>query len=191
MFSIMKIIAIPRTGNQSDVCLEPLNFGLAESPFGSMLLAWEPRGICFLCLGDSEESLIEQLLEQCSCEAIDLALHRDDDYAVSVSDVIFSSPAEGNDLTVVLAGTSFQLQVWQALEKTKLGQTLSYRELATLAGSPKAQRAVGSAMAANPVAYLIPCHRVIRGNGELGQYRWGSERKAAIQLWESARRAKS
>ncbi|MEK9951054.1 MAG: MGMT family protein, partial [Curvibacter sp.] len=83
-------------------------------------------------------------------------------------------------------GTPFQLKVWEALLRLPPGRRVSYTQLATLAGQPRAQRAVGSALAANTIAYLIPCHRVIRESGESGHYRWGDERKSAMLAWEVA-----
>ena len=77
--------------------------------------------------------------------------------------------------------------MWEALIHTEFGEVVSYRQLARQAGAPKAQRAVGSALAANSIAYLIPCHRVIRESGEAGHYRWGSDRKLAMLGWEAAR----
>jgi AraC family transcriptional regulator of adaptative response/methylated-DNA-[protein]-cysteine methyltransferase len=88
-----------------------------------------------------------------------------------------------------LKGTNFQIKVWEALLRVAEGELVSYRQLASAAGAPTAVRAVASAVAANPVAWLVPCHRVIRSSGVLGQYRWGPERKAALIGWEAARRS--
>ncbi|MDJ0806749.1 MAG: methylated-DNA--[protein]-cysteine S-methyltransferase, partial [Gammaproteobacteria bacterium] len=90
-------------------------------------------------------------------------------------------------LSVLLHGTNFQLKVWEALLQIGSSRIVSYSTLARMAGSPNAQRAVGSALAANRLAYLIPCHRVIRESGDVGEYRWGGQRKLAIQAWETAR----
>lgn len=83
-----------------------------------------------------------------------------------------------------LRGTPFQLQVWQALVHLPPGSLASYQQIAQHIGKPKASRAVGGAIAKNPIGYLIPCHRVIQATGELGQYRWDSTRKKALHLWE-------
>lgn len=88
-----------------------------------------------------------------------------------------------------LKGTNFQIKVWEALLRVPEGALVSYSHLASAAGMPAAVRAVASAVAANPVAWLVPCHRVIRSSGVLGQYRWGPERKAALIGWEAARRS--
>jgi AraC family transcriptional regulator of adaptative response/methylated-DNA-[protein]-cysteine methyltransferase len=89
-------------------------------------------------------------------------------------------------LSLWLSGTNFQIQVWRALMAVPFGCVVSYSQLATLMGRPKATRAVGTALARNPVAFLIPCHRVLRETGEFGTYHWGSERKAAMCGWEAA-----
>jgi len=85
-----------------------------------------------------------------------------------------------------LKGTNFQLQVWRALLKISLGDLTTYQGLAQAVGKPKAARAIGNAVGKNPVGFLIPCHRVIRGNGELGGYRWGQDRKAMLLGWEAS-----
>ncbi|MEJ1470098.1 MAG: methylated-DNA--[protein]-cysteine S-methyltransferase, partial [Candidatus Sedimenticola sp. (ex Thyasira tokunagai)] len=88
----------------------------------------------------------------------------------------------------LVRGTNFQVKVWQALLNIPQGYALTYGNIATWIGSPNASRAVGSAIGKNPVAYLIPCHRVIRGSGIIGEYRWGSDRKRAMIAWEAAHR---
>ena len=97
-----------------------------------------------------------------------------------------SDTEERPSLPLYLKGTKFQIQVWQALLKIPVGTAVSYGSVAQMIGNPKASRAVGSATGNNPIAYLIPCHRVIQQAGKLGQYRWGSSRKKAILGWESA-----
>ena len=92
-------------------------------------------------------------------------------------------------LPLLLRGTNFQIQVWQALLRVPAGALASYSQLAAAVGSPRAQRAVGSALAANRIAVLIPCHRVIRESGDFGPYRWGPARKCALLGWEALRAA--
>jgi AraC family transcriptional regulator of adaptative response/methylated-DNA-[protein]-cysteine methyltransferase len=86
----------------------------------------------------------------------------------------------------VLRGTNFQIKVWEALIQTQPGAVLSYSQMAQKIGQPQAQRAVGSALARNDMGYLIPCHRVIQGTGDTGQYRWRAERQIAMQAWEQS-----
>ena len=99
---------------------------------------------------------------------------------------IFSPKNEGTPLTLDLRGTNFQIQVWEALLRIPAGGLVAYNDIATAIGTPKASRAVGSAVARNPIPLLIPCHRVIRATGEFGQYAFGSARKKAILGWEMA-----
>jgi AraC family transcriptional regulator of adaptative response/methylated-DNA-[protein]-cysteine methyltransferase len=95
------------------------------------------------------------------------------------------SPASA-PLSVLVQGTNFQIAVWRALLAIPEGRLVSYRDIAAALGRPRAVRAVGSAIGSNPCGFLIPCHRVIRSNGELGGYRWGLTRKQAINAWEAA-----
>jgi AraC family transcriptional regulator of adaptative response/methylated-DNA-[protein]-cysteine methyltransferase len=87
---------------------------------------------------------------------------------------------------LLLRGTNFQIKVWEALIHTRPGDVMSYGQLASRIGQPRAHRAVGTALSRNDIGYLIPCHRVIQESGEVGQYRWGADRKRAIQAWEQA-----
>ena len=112
---------------------------------------------------------------------------RDDTHAARLIARIFPQIPQAGRLHLVLRGTNFQMKVWEAMLKIAPSQIVSYGQLASLVGSPKAQRAVGSAVAANSIAYLIPCHRVIRETGETGNYRWDSRRKAALLAWEASR----
>ena len=96
-------------------------------------------------------------------------------------------PTDSQNLILHLRGTNFQIQVWRALLRIPFGSLTTYQHLAQALGKPTAARAVGNAVGNNPVGYLIPCHRVIRGSGELGGYRWGLDRKAALIGWEAAR----
>ena len=160
-----------------------IGFGLASTPFGLALLGWTPRGVCHLVFCDGDESGQIALLES---RWPDSTLKRDDRAAARFSDRIFAGELERGKLHLVIRGTNFQLKVWEALLQVPPGRVVSYRQLAEIAGVPKAQRAVGSALAANTVGYLIPCHRVIRSDGHLGSFRWGVARKQAIQTWEAA-----
>jgi len=101
---------------------------------------------------------------------------------------IFHSKEAGGEksLSVWVSGSNFQIQVWRALLQIPFARLLNYQQLAAFLGRPKAARAVGNAIAHNPVAYLIPCHRVLRQSGDFGKYHWGAERKAALVVWEAA-----
>ena len=165
-----------------------LHSGWGDTPFGPALLGWTVRGVCHLVFETDTRDTHEAELRQ----HWPLAQHQPDDaQAQRWLDHIFSpSPQHGQSrpLPLLLCGSAFQLQVWQALLRLPSGHVVSYQALAQATGRPGASRAVGSAMAANTLGYLMPCHRVLRGSGESGHYRWGAERKLALLGWEAARR---
>jgi AraC family transcriptional regulator of adaptative response/methylated-DNA-[protein]-cysteine methyltransferase len=160
-----------------------LNYGQASTPFGTALIGWTTRGICYLAFlsNDLQEKQLELLNQWPNATSIE-----DHSGAENFSQTIFPTTPQSGKLHLLLRGTNFQIKVWEALLQTRQGQFLSYSQLAKTAGSPKAQRAIGSAVGANNIGFLIPCHRVIRESGESGHYRWGAERKQAIHAWESA-----
>lgn len=160
-----------------------LSHGWAGTPFGNALFGFGERGIYHLAFHDAVESAPVEALAQAWPAA---RLVEDPAGARALAGRVFAAPLERGRLNVVLRGTNFQLRVWRALLQIEPGQRASYAQLARLAGRPGANRAVGSALARNHIAYLIPCHRVIRGDGSSGEYRWGTERKLALQGWESA-----
>jgi AraC family transcriptional regulator of adaptative response/methylated-DNA-[protein]-cysteine methyltransferase len=164
-----------------------LTWGLGATPFGRALVVNSPRGICHLGFVEPGAG---------PGAAADLAerwprahLVRDDAAAQALLQGVFGTgPAAESRLRLWVAGSNFQVQVWRALLRVPPGGLLSYGALAAAAGQRGAARAVGSAVARNPVAWLIPCHRVLRETGEFGQYHWGAGRKRAICAWEAARR---
>jgi AraC family transcriptional regulator of adaptative response/methylated-DNA-[protein]-cysteine methyltransferase len=161
-----------------------LDYGIGPSPFGEALVAWTRHGICHVAFcGKAISPAIGELLDLWPAATA----ARDDMRAREMLGRIFPHTPERGKLHLLLRGTNFQIKVWEALMQSAPGERLSYSELAHRAGSPQAVRAVGSALARNHIAYLIPCHRVIRDSGEVGQFRWGSTRKLAMQGWESAR----
>ena len=163
-----------------------LRYGWAGTPFGHALLGFAERGIYHLAFHDAVgRAPIDALAQEWPAAR----LVEDGAGARDLAARVFAAPLERGQLNVVLRGTNFQLRVWRALLAIAPGQRASYAQLARIAGSPGAHRAVGSALARNHIAYLIPCHRVIRGDGSCGEYRWGAERKLALQGWESAQRA--
>ena len=159
-------------------------FGSAVTPLGNSLIAWTDRGICYLAFYDeTPEVYVKELMaEWPNAEFI-----RNDQDASDWANKIFINPELNQPLYLLLKGTNFQIKVWEALLRVSSGQLVSYSQLAGISGSPKASRAVGSAMAANKIGFLIPCHRVIRESGKLGHYRWGAERKSALQAWEACK----
>jgi len=155
-------------------------YGVGKSPFGLCQLGLSPRGICFLGFVSSPDEIAERLERICSRSA---KMTRNDAAIASIIIRAFAGPHHACALD--LDGTSFQLTVWRALEAIPPGQTRNYQEIAAACGRPAAVRATANAIAANPVAWLIPCHRVIRKDGNLGGYHWGPERKQAMLSYES------
>jgi len=162
-------------------------FGLHQSPFGDCLLARTERGICWLSFlgpGGRGEAIAELEKEWPA------ALLREDQAATRpLAERVFGpGPGEdGSPLSLFVRGTNFQIKVWEALLRIPPGAAISYRDLAVRIGAPGSARAVGRAVATNPVAFLIPCHRVLRQSGAFGGYRWGLARKKAMLGWEAAR----
>ncbi|MEX2151649.1 MAG: methylated-DNA--[protein]-cysteine S-methyltransferase [Steroidobacteraceae bacterium] len=158
-----------------------LSHGFATSPFGLIHAALSPRGLVHLAFADGSESGSARELARRWPRA---ALERDDAAVLSLARQIFV--ARRGRVTLAPSGTNFQVRVWEALLELGARGPTSYSALAAAIGSPGARRAVGQAVGANPVAWLIPCHRVLRRDGELGGYRWGVERKRAMLAWEYA-----
>jgi AraC family transcriptional regulator of adaptative response/methylated-DNA-[protein]-cysteine methyltransferase len=157
-----------------------IEWGISASLIGKMLIANSPKGIVHLSFFETDES---DSYQQLSRDWPQANLKRNDRLASSLAQKIFQAGAEpAFDLN--LYGTEFQLQVWNALLNIPSGQTTTYSQLAKSIGKPKAARAVGNAVSQNRIAYLIPCHRVIREDGTMGGYRWGATYKAKILAQE-------
>lgn len=155
--------------------------GVAESPFGRVLIGLGPRGICHLAFIDSLQA--DGAMGALRAAWPRAGLLRDDRKAQALATQIFEVPAdEGGSraLRAYVHGTPFQVRVWRALLRVPPGRLVSYGRLARAVGHPNAARAVGMAAGGNPLAFLIPCHRVIRETGVLGGYRWGETRKRAM-----------
>jgi AraC family transcriptional regulator of adaptative response/methylated-DNA-[protein]-cysteine methyltransferase len=159
-----------------------IQWSTACTSFGPVLIASTDKGICHLMFFEDENTAIEELKDRfpnAGFEARKTSFH---DGALQF---FHRDWQPGAGLKLHLRGTPFQLKVWEALLRIPMGQLRSYAELATAAGNPTASRAVGSAIGSNPVAFLIPCHRVIRSDGGLGGYMWGEPRKQALIGWEA------
>lgn len=161
-----------------------INFSYAESPFGNILVASTSKGICYMAFADDETIAFRELK----------ALYPNARFKQMVDTIqqkalfIFSQDWKKLDtIKLHLKGTAFQLKVWETLLKVPMGGLTTYGDLAAAIQNPKASRAVGSAVGDNPVAFLIPCHRVIQSAGITGGYHWGTTRKNAIIGWEAAR----
>ena len=154
-----------------------INYTLTTSPFGPCLIATTQNKICHLSFSKKEQSLT-QLKQQFPTAT----LTAENKTLPKLTEKIFH-PTNNKSIPLHLTGTDFQIKVWQILQTTKNGQTLSYQEIANQI-NPKAVRAVATAIAKNKIAYLIPCHRIIRKNGNTGNYRWGTKTKQKILNWE-------
>ncbi len=158
---------------------EEICWGISESPFGKMFLAESSRGITHLSFFEGDET---ESLEVLRRDFTNADLMRDDGFAGKMAKQIFSGKTA--DLRLHVKGTPFQEKVWQALADIQPGEVSTYGKIAAGLGMPGASRAVGSAVGANRISWLIPCHRVIRSDGGLGGYRWGTDRKRAMLAWE-------
>jgi AraC family transcriptional regulator of adaptative response/methylated-DNA-[protein]-cysteine methyltransferase len=162
-----------------------IGHGLADSPFGSLFVAWTPRGICRLEFVDATPAAPLATLVN---DWPGAELLRDDTAAANLAGRLFAADSRSSGpLSLHVQGTNFQVAVWRALLGVAPAAVTSYSALASGIGRPRAARAVGAAVGANPVGWLIPCHRVIRQSGEMGGYRWGIGRKRAMLSWEAAR----
>ncbi len=166
-----------------------IRYGLHEGPFGEFLLAATERGICALAFAGDDG--LDAELAELHARWPRAAIREDSAYTASLAKAAFAAtPARGEaPVKLWLKGTNFQIKVWEALMRLPPGRLTSYGNIARAIGRPGAARAVGSALADNPVGWLIPCHRVIRASGRFEtDYRWGSARKRAMIAWEAARR---
>jgi len=164
-----------------------IRYGFHPTPFGECLIALTERGICglaFVTEGNRQEPLSD--LYQRWAQA-DFA--EDAQQTSPWVEKIFSlvEQPQADPVRLYLNGTNFQIKVWEALLRIPAGKLVAYQEIAAYIGEPAAARAVGHAVASNPISYIIPCHRVIRKMGVFGGYRWGTARKKAILGWEMAR----
>jgi AraC family transcriptional regulator of adaptative response/methylated-DNA-[protein]-cysteine methyltransferase len=164
---------------------QTIRFVTVETPLGWALVAATQRGICMTALADDRDSLVTALRQRFPAAE----LIADDAGLTDWADRIvgfITAPERNLDLPLDIQGTAFQARVWRALQKIPFGKTASYSEIAAALGQPKAVRAVAQACAANKLALLVPCHRVVRSDGDLGGYRWGLERKRALLAKERA-----
>lgn len=161
-----------------------INYSYAQTPFGNILVASTPKGICHISFADSEaEGLIalQAIFPNAAyCQMVDMIQQN--------ALYIFTHDwSKLDEIKLHLKGTAFQIKVWETLLKIPSGKLSTYGNVAGQLKQPTASRAVGGAIGANPVAFLIPCHRVIQSSGEFGHYHWGGHRKTAMIGWEAAR----
>jgi AraC family transcriptional regulator of adaptative response/methylated-DNA-[protein]-cysteine methyltransferase len=162
-----------------------IRYGVHESPFGPALLAMTERGLCGMRFVEGDREGAAWLRRNWP----EADLRQDAAATAPVVERIFQPLASGagRPLALLVKGSNFQVKVWRALLELPFGSVTTYGQIAARIGAPGSARAVGGAVGANPIAWLIPCHRVIRETGLLGGYRWGPDRKAAMLGWEAAR----
>jgi AraC family transcriptional regulator, regulatory protein of adaptative response / methylated-DNA-[protein]-cysteine methyltransferase len=170
-----------------------INYSFAESPFGALLVASTSKGICYMAFVDhatpsGEPAAFADLRSRFP----NARLRQMTDLIQQNALYIFTQDWNRlQEIKLHLKGTDFQLKVWETLLKVPMGSLTTYKDIAGQLGNPQASRAVGTAVGDNPVAFLIPCHRVIQSTGIIGQYHWGATRKTAIIGWEAARTIKT
>jgi AraC family transcriptional regulator, regulatory protein of adaptative response / methylated-DNA-[protein]-cysteine methyltransferase len=163
-----------------------IHYGFHETAFGKALIGVTNRGICWLSFYSHENGNVE--LDALQTHWFKSKLIEDFSLTEKFINSIFGERSNGKQ-TLLLKGTNFQIKVWEALLRIPMGGISTYQDIASRISKPKALQAVGSAVGANHIAYLIPCHRVIRKDGVLGEYRWGSTRKKSLIGWEMAKTA--
>ena len=166
-----------------------VRYGFVDSPFGACVLGATERGICALgfAAGDGADATLADLRGRWP----GADWRRDDGAVRQLAEQVFAPARRAPGLALFVRGTNFQIRVWEALLRIPEGALVTYGDLARSLDLPRGARAVGAAVGANPIAYLIPCHRVIRGTGAFGGYRWGLPRKKAMLGWEASRAALS
>lgn len=161
-----------------------INYNFAETPFGDVIVASTEKGVCYMAFHNDELKAYLQL-KDCFPNATFVELETG--IQRNGLDVFSNDWTKLNPIKLHLKGTDFQLKVWEALLKIPMGRLSTYGSIANEIKKPSASRAVGTAIGSNPVAFLIPCHRVIQSTGIFGGYRWGNTRKTAIIGWEAAK----
>lgn len=159
-------------------------YSFAESPFGSLIIASTGKGICHMAFEEDEDTALNRLAAQFPKAVFQ---RKTDLLQQNALSVFQNNWSRLNEIKLHLKGSDFQLKVWESLLKIPMGKLSTYGNIAEKIGHPNASRAVGTAIGSNPVAFLIPCHRVIRSSGTLGGYMWGTTRKTAIIGWEGAK----
>jgi AraC family transcriptional regulator, regulatory protein of adaptative response / methylated-DNA-[protein]-cysteine methyltransferase len=161
-----------------------INYSFAESPFGNLIVASTVKGVCFMGFYEDEPTAFAALQAHFPHAAFSRKLDMIQQNALFIFQNDWSKLHE---IKLHLKGTDFQLKVWETLLKIPMGQLATYGTIAQQIGNPNASRAVGTAIGSNPVAFLIPCHRVIQSTGTFGGYMWGPTRKTAMIGWEGAK----
>lgn len=161
-----------------------INYSFSETPFGNVITASTEKGICYMAFENDKETALGDLKFKFPNASF---FEKQDGFQKNALSIFNKDWTKLNTIKLHLKGTDFQLKVWESLLTIPMGKLSTYGNLAEKIGNPNASRAVGTAIGSNPVAFLIPCHRVIQSSGNIGGYMWGSERKQLIIGWESSR----
>ncbi|TGV04301.1 bifunctional helix-turn-helix domain-containing protein/methylated-DNA--[protein]-cysteine S-methyltransferase [Flavivirga rizhaonensis] len=161
-----------------------INYSFAESPFGNIIVASTKKGICYMAFFEDKRDALLKLKNDFPKASYNQVVDITQQNALFIFQNDWSKL---NQIKLHLNGTPFQLKVWETLLKIPMGNLSTYGSIAKEIGSPKASRAIGTAIGNNPVAFIIPCHRVIKSTGDIGGYMWGHTRKSAIIGWEAAK----
>lgn len=162
-----------------------INYSFVESIFGQMLVASTHKGICYMGFSDDKQIAFSELEKRFPKASF---IQQTDDIQQNALQIYTQDWSKINKVKLHLKGTDFQLKVWEALLKIPTGNLVTYGNVANFIQKPKASRAVGTAIGNNPIALLIPCHRVIQSTGVFGGYMWGTTRKTAIIGWEASKK---
>ena len=163
-----------------------INYGFTDSPFGKIIVASTQKGVCHMHFEADEQKALDGLRTRFP----NASYHQTMDQFQQDALFIFKEDWKQLDqIKLHLAGTPFQIKVWESLLKIPMGSLTTYGDIAKNIGNPKSSRAVGTAVGSNPIAFLIPCHRVIQSSGKIGGYMWGPDRKTAMIGWEAAKTA--
>jgi len=162
-----------------------IDYGVYNSPFGNIFVAATARGICKLSFIDQDK--VELHIDDLQRRWPKASLRNQNSDRLKIIESLFTHQELKRPLSLHVTGTNFQVSVWRALLQIPAGALTSYSQIADAVGRPKAARAVGTAIGSNPVAFFIPCHRVLQQSGNIGGYLWGTTRKHAMHAWESAR----
>jgi len=160
-----------------------INYSFSGTRFGNIIVASTDKGICYMAFEDCQENALRDLQNTFPNASF---LEKNNDFQQNALSIFSKDWSQLQTVKLHLKGTDFQLKVWESLLTIPMGKLSAYGNLADKIGYSKASRAVGTAIGSNPVAFLIPCHRVIQSSGKIGGYRWGSDRKQLMIGWESS-----
>lgn len=177
------VIIEKMTADELNNSLLSIQYNFNETQFGEILIASTIKGICFLSFVDDKTKAVQDLTSYCPTATIEQAESSIHKTALQAID----GESLQDPIILHIKATEFQVQIWRKLLEIRTEKLTSYSHLAKSINKPKASRAVGTAIGSNPIAYLIPCHRVVQSNGSLGGYRWGLKRKSDIISWEVKR----